>query len=42
MKGTIAVKKLLIAFLPTIINRFLRARRARQNPAANPRNRNRL
>ena len=35
------MKKLLIAFLPTIISRVMRARRAKQNPDANPRNRDR-
>ena len=35
------MKKLLLALLPTIISRLKRARRAKQNPAANPRNRNR-
>jgi hypothetical protein len=36
------MKKLLLAFLPTIISRIMRARRAKQNPTANPRSRNRL
>jgi hypothetical protein len=36
------MKKLLIAFLPAIVSRVLRARRAKQNPTANPRTRNRL
>lgn len=36
------MKKLLLAFLPTIISRILRARRAKQNPAGRPRNRNRF
>ena len=36
------MKKLLLAFLPAIISRILRARRAKQNPAATPpRSRNR-
>jgi hypothetical protein len=36
------MKKLLIALLPAIVSRVLRARRAKQNPTANPRTRNRL
>lgn len=36
------MKKLLLAFLPAIISRVLRARQAKQNPTANPRNRNRF
>lgn len=36
------MKKLLLALLPTIISRVLRARRAKQNPTANPRKRNRF
>jgi len=37
------MKKLLLAFLPAIISRVLRARRAKQNPTANhPRSRNRF
>ncbi|MET4592235.1 hypothetical protein ABIA70_003863 [Arthrobacter sp. 754] len=37
------MKKLLLTFLPAIISRILRARRAKQNPAAAPtRNRNRF
>jgi hypothetical protein len=36
------MKKLLIALLPAIVSRVLRARRAKQNPAANPRSRNRF
>jgi hypothetical protein len=36
------MKKLLLALLPTIISRIMRARRAKQNPAANPRSRNRF
>jgi hypothetical protein len=35
------MKKLLIALLPAIVSRVLRARRAKQNPTANPRTRNR-
>jgi hypothetical protein len=36
------MKKLLIALLPAIVSRVLRARRAKQNPTTNPRTRNRL
>jgi hypothetical protein len=36
------MKKVLLALLPTIISRVLRARRAKQNPTANPRKRNRF
>lgn len=36
------MKKLLLALLPTIISRIMRARRAKQNPAENPRSRNRF
>jgi hypothetical protein len=36
------MKKLLLAFLPAIIGRIMRARRAKQNPTATPRNRNRF
>lgn len=36
------MKKLLLALLPTIISRVLRARRAKQNPTANPRKRDRF
>ena len=37
------MKKLLLAFLPAIISRILRARRAKQSPTAGPaRSRNRF
>lgn len=36
------MKKLLLALLPTIINRVLRARRAKQNRSRQGRNRNRF
>jgi hypothetical protein len=36
------MKKLLLAFLPAIISRLLRARRAKQNPTPPPTRRNRF